>query len=86
MQKYKTFEEWFDELESFSQRSDRFYEEWETGQIDAKRALEWIRAAWNCAREESCPYCSDPSLSEVFFDQTCPCCVERMNRFADKIK
>jgi hypothetical protein len=84
MNKYEKFEDWFNELENFSMRSDRFYEELQTIRT-AERIEEWLRSAWFCAREQACSYCTDPDLREVFFDQTCPCCVERMKKFADKI-
>ena len=44
---YATFEDWFDELESFSLRSERFF-------ADSKRDAEtvrWLRAAFEAGRE-----------------------------------
>jgi hypothetical protein len=44
---YDTFEDWFDELESFSLRSERFF-------ADSKRDAEtvrWLRAAFEAGRE-----------------------------------
>jgi hypothetical protein len=84
MMKYDTFNEWFDEFENYSMRSDRFFEEFSG--MTPQRAIEWLEAAWNCARMEECPYCSNPELSEVFFDQTCRCCVERMESHAKELK
>ncbi len=80
MQKYEKFEHWFNEIENYSLRSDRFYEEFQN--MDPKRAIEWLKAAWECAREEGCPYCGNPALTKIFFDQTCSGCVDRMNKFA----
>ena len=85
MKKYENFEDWFDELENYSLRSDRFYEEWHTGH-GSDRFIEWLKAAWNCAREEACPYCSTPELAEVFFDQTCSGCVDRMEEHTKELR
>jgi hypothetical protein len=82
MQKYEKFEDWFDEIENYGYRSERFYEEFQRMSVD--RVEQWLRAAWYCAREEECPYCSKPELSEVFFDQNCRGCVNRMSDFANK--
>lgn len=82
MQKYEKFEDWFWEIENYGTRGERFYEELQNMPVD--RIEQWLRAAWYCAREEECPYCSKPELSEVFFDQTCHGCVNRMSNFATK--
>lgn len=82
--KYEKFTDWFDEFENYSMRSDRFFDELQN--MTPARIVEWLQAAWECAREEECPYCSKPELAEVFFDQTCSCCVERMNEHARKLK
>ncbi len=47
--KYQTFEEYFDEIENYGMRSERFYEEFK--EMTPQRAVEWLRAVWNCARE-----------------------------------
>ena len=46
---YKNFEDWFNERENFSFRSDRFLEEWDNG-MDPERVTQWLKAAWECAR------------------------------------
>jgi hypothetical protein len=47
---YEKFEDWFYERENFSDRSDRFAEELQT--MDYPRAVEWLKACWECARNE----------------------------------
>jgi hypothetical protein len=47
---YEKFEDWFYERENFSDRSDRFAEELQT--MDYPRAVEWLKACWQCARNE----------------------------------
>ena len=84
MKKYEKFEDWFEEMEITADRSDRFYDEMKY--MTYQRAVEWLRAAWDCARAEACEYCSQPELAEVFFDQKCPGCVDRMSKFADTVK
>jgi hypothetical protein len=84
MKKYQKFEDWFNEIEITADRSDRFYDELK--HMTYQRAVEWLRAAWDCAREEGCPYCSNPKLTKIFFDQTCSGCVDRMNQFAEGVK
>lgn len=49
---YKTFDEWFNELEKYSLRSERFYDEFQYPD-DAKRAEKWLRAAWNLGHESN---------------------------------
>lgn len=49
--KYETFQDWFDEIENYGMRSERFYDEY--GQYEGRaRMIEWLKAAWDCAREE----------------------------------
>lgn len=48
--KYPTFEEWLFEIENYGTRMERFYEECECG-MSEERILQWLKAAWNCARE-----------------------------------
>lgn len=47
---YKDFDAWFWELEGFGTRGERFFEELK--HMDEKRALEWLRACWMCARQD----------------------------------
>ena len=84
MKKYEKFEDWFEEMEMTADRSDRFYDEMKY--MTYQRAVEWLKAAWDCARAEFCPYCASIELGEVIFDQNCPSCVERMSKFADTVK
>lgn len=84
MLKYEKFEDWFNEIENFASRGERFYEELQHMPVD--RIELWLRAAWECAREEECPYCTKPELSEVFFDQNCTGCVKRMLSHAKELK
>jgi hypothetical protein len=49
---YETFEDWFEELEKYSYRSERYYETlamYKKKEIPAK-ALEWLMAAFECGR------------------------------------
>lgn len=48
--KYKEFNDWFWEIENFTLRGERFYDELKA--MDDKRALEWLKAAWECARDQ----------------------------------
>jgi hypothetical protein len=45
--KYKDFDEWFWEIENYATRGERFFDELKY--MDDKRALEWLRTAWDCA-------------------------------------
>lgn len=47
---YKNFDDWFWEIEGFATRGERFFDELQ--HMDEKRALEWLRACWECARNE----------------------------------
>ena len=47
---YDTFEDWFDELESFSLRSERFLVDVERNKPD-QVMIEWLRAAFEAGRE-----------------------------------
>ena len=40
------FQDYFNELEGFGLRSERFYEEFESGVMREKRILEWLEAAY----------------------------------------
>jgi hypothetical protein len=48
---YDTFEDWFDELESFSLRSERFLVDAERNKPD-QIMIEWLRAAFEAGRDE----------------------------------
>lgn len=49
--KYEKFQDWFEEMEIFSTRSDRFHDEFLVLDIRKRmRAVEWMQAAWECAR------------------------------------
>lgn len=46
--KYNTFEEWFNEVENYSTRGERFYDELKG--MAPQRGVEWLRAVWECAQ------------------------------------
>lgn len=46
--KYKEFNDWFLEIENFTLRGERFYEEFQY--MSSERAIQWLQAAWECAR------------------------------------
>jgi len=46
---YKTFEEWFHEIEGYGLRSERFHEEFSG--MTTSRAIEWMRYSWECSRD-----------------------------------
>ena len=49
--KYKTFNDYFEELESFSHRLARFHEEFDQVPLERrKRMIEWLEAAFECGR------------------------------------
>jgi hypothetical protein len=52
--KYQQFNDWFDELEGiFSMRGERFHDEFSHIDYETrKRMIEWLQAAWACARNE----------------------------------
>ena len=47
---YEKFDDWFEETERFATRGERFFEEFET--MDVHRAVEWLKACWECAKNE----------------------------------
>jgi hypothetical protein len=47
--KYESFDEYFNEIENYGLRSERFFQEFNG--MTPRRAVEWLRAVWNCARE-----------------------------------
>lgn len=46
--KYDSFDDWFWEIENFATRGERFYDELQN--ITPDRAVEWLKAAWECGR------------------------------------
>jgi len=53
MVKYKTFEAWFDELENFSFRSERFFQYLELARTEHERRVLtelWLRTAFEMGR------------------------------------
>lgn len=50
---YPTFESWFEELENYNFRSDRFFQHLELLQTERERrefCENWLRAAFECGR------------------------------------
>lgn len=51
MRQYKKFEDWFEEIENYGMREERFHEEFSMlDHVKRERMIEWLRAAWDCAR------------------------------------
>lgn len=49
--KYKDFDAWFDEIENYCLRGERFHDEFSMVEYEKrKRMIEWLQAAWECAR------------------------------------
>lgn len=48
--KYSSFDNWFMEIENYGLRAERFYEEFPN--MKPERAVEWLRAAWLCSRQD----------------------------------
>jgi hypothetical protein len=50
--KYKTFEDWFDELEGYSFRSERFFSDAKCPDPFRKNVIlrEWMNIAWELGR------------------------------------
>ena len=48
--KYSTFKDYFDEVENFATRGERFYDEF-SDSMKAERAIQWLEAAFKCGRE-----------------------------------
>jgi hypothetical protein len=48
--KYRRFEDYFDEIENYATRGERFYDEFSVS-MTPQRAVEWLRAAFECARQ-----------------------------------
>lgn len=45
---YENFEGWFNEIENYSTRGDRFFDELQN--MTDERVKEWLRAAFECGR------------------------------------
>lgn len=51
--KYPEFDDYFFEIENYGTRFERFYDEFQHIDMEtARRAIEWMQAAWECARME----------------------------------
>lgn len=46
---YKSFDDWFDEIENYSTRGDRFYEDLKHG--DPSRILVWLKTAFQMGKD-----------------------------------
>lgn len=46
--RYREFEDWFHEMESYGFKSERFYDEILT--LTPEQIIEWLRSAWDCSR------------------------------------
>lgn len=50
---YNNFTDWFDEIENYGMRSERFHDEFSAlDYVKRQRMIEWLQAAWYCAREQ----------------------------------
>ena len=49
--KYSTFKDYFDEIENFATRGERFYDEF-SDPMTVDRAIQWLEAAFKCGREK----------------------------------
>jgi len=47
---YKEFDDWFQEIQSFSLRAEYFLDDVEN-KMDSQRAIAWLKACWSSARE-----------------------------------
>lgn len=51
--KYPEFDDYFYEPENYATRFERFYDEFQHVDMDTvRRMIQWMQAAWQCAREE----------------------------------
>jgi hypothetical protein len=50
MKRYEKFDDWFWEIEGFGTRGERFFESLD--HMSDKEGLEWLKACWECARNE----------------------------------
>jgi hypothetical protein len=52
--KYEKFEDYFEEIEGYGERGERFFWEFEELPIERRRRMkEWLKAAFECGREEN---------------------------------
>lgn len=52
--KYERFKDWFNELEVFSLRSERFYDDFsDTSAADRQLMVKWLQGAFEASREKS---------------------------------
>lgn len=49
--KYDTFEDWFDEIENYGTRSERFLSTLPNDIMLSDSMILWLRAAFECGRE-----------------------------------
>jgi len=57
-----TFDEWFNEIELYSLRGERFYDDLLTYKlegIDAEHLVKWLKAAYEVGYEEGQDWCVD---------------------------
>lgn len=47
---YKKFEDWFHEVQSFSLRSEYFYDDFKD--VDTDKIIKWLKVCWDVARED----------------------------------
>ena len=50
--KYETFEDWFDEIENYGTRSERFLSTLPNDIVLSDSMIQWLRAAFDCGRED----------------------------------
>ena len=48
---YDTFEDWFEEQQSFSLRSEYLWSELGEDSKKFEGVVQWLKAGWECARE-----------------------------------
>jgi hypothetical protein len=48
---YEAFEDWFNEIENYGMRGERFFEELDY--MSKERLKDWLRAAFECGRSVS---------------------------------
>ena len=52
--KYETFKDYFEEIENYCLRLERFHDEFQAlDHIKRERMVEWLQAAFECGREKS---------------------------------
>ena len=50
--KYEVFDDYFEEIENYATRGERFYDEFDDVPIETrKRMVEWLEAAFECGRK-----------------------------------